>query len=128
MGSQAYRLLWTWLLHFYPRWYVHRGSKFCFVVLLLLGATLVRIHYCLISPCFQHIAPLPGSLLRQPCINITSLITGRRPAELQAFYGRGPACSIAYFYRQFSFFKLSLQLTRHSIAILILVYKLMYVN
>jgi hypothetical protein len=27
---------------------------------------------------------LPGSLVRQPCRNITSLLTGRRPAELQA--------------------------------------------
>jgi hypothetical protein len=44
-------------------------------------------------------AALPGSLARQPCRNITSLITGCRPAELQAFYGRRPACSIAYFYR-----------------------------
>jgi hypothetical protein len=51
--------------------YVQRGSKFCFVVLVLLGAdTLLKIlHYCPISPCFQHIAPLhaplPGSLARQ---------------------------------------------------------------
>jgi hypothetical protein len=107
--------------------YIQRGSKFCFVgvlLVLLLGATLVRIHYGPISPCFQHIAPmpsnlarqpcpaalscslgrqpcpaalpgslarqscttvLPGSLARQPLIIITSLITGRRPAELQAF-------------------------------------------
>jgi hypothetical protein len=28
---------------------------------------------------------LPSSLARKPCRNITSLITGRRPAELQAF-------------------------------------------
>jgi hypothetical protein len=40
-------------------------------------------------------AALPGSLARQPCRHFTSLITGRRPAELQAFYGRRPACSIA---------------------------------
>jgi hypothetical protein len=34
------------------------------------------------QPC---LAALPGSLARQPCRNITSLITGRSPAELQAF-------------------------------------------
>jgi hypothetical protein len=53
--------------------YVQRGSMFCFVVLVLvlvLADTLLRIlHYCPISPCFQHIiAPLhtalPGSLAR----------------------------------------------------------------
>jgi hypothetical protein len=50
--------------------YVQRGSKFCFVVVLLVGESLIKIlHYCPISPCFQHIfAPLhtalPGSLAR----------------------------------------------------------------
>jgi hypothetical protein len=34
------------------------------------------------QPC---LAALSGSLARQPCRNITSLITGRSPAELQAF-------------------------------------------
>jgi hypothetical protein len=55
--------------------YVQRGSKFCFVVLVVLvvvADTLIRIlHFRPISPCFQHIAPLhaalPGSLARQPC-------------------------------------------------------------
>jgi hypothetical protein len=54
--------------------YVQRGSRFCFVVVVVvLGAdTLLKIlHYCPISPCFQHIAPLHaplhGSLARQPC-------------------------------------------------------------
>jgi hypothetical protein len=66
--------------------HVQRGSTICFVVLVVLVVeTLVRIlHYCPISPCFQHIAPLhaplpcslarqpylaalPGSLARQPC-------------------------------------------------------------
>jgi hypothetical protein len=52
--------------------YVQRGSKFCFVVVLLGADTLLKIlPYCPISPCFQHIAPLhaplPGSLARQPC-------------------------------------------------------------
>jgi hypothetical protein len=32
-----------------------------------------------------HIAPLPCSLAQQPCRIITVLITGRRPAGLQAF-------------------------------------------
>jgi hypothetical protein len=46
--------------------YVQRGSKNCFVVVVLLLGTLVRIlHYCPISqPCP---AALPGSLARQPC-------------------------------------------------------------
>jgi hypothetical protein len=67
---------------FYPRWHdVKHGSPFCFVVVLVvLGAdTLIRIlHYCTISPCFQHIAPkvslhhmhcmqpCPAALARQP--------------------------------------------------------------
>jgi hypothetical protein len=54
--------------------YVQRGSKFCFVVVLLvLADTLIKIlNYFPISPCFQHIAPLPcspalpGHLARQP--------------------------------------------------------------
>jgi hypothetical protein len=42
------------------------------VVVVVLADTLLRIlHYCPISPCFQHIAPLhvplPCSLARQPC-------------------------------------------------------------
>jgi hypothetical protein len=54
--------------------YVQRGSKICFVVVLVVLVvdtdTIIRIlHYCPISPCFQHIiAPLhtalPGSLAR----------------------------------------------------------------
>jgi hypothetical protein len=75
-----------------PRLYVRttqRGSKFCFVVLVLVAANLLRILYFRpISPCFQllsilchcmHVtlpnslaqqpcpAALPGSLARQPC-------------------------------------------------------------
>jgi hypothetical protein len=55
--------------------YVQRGSKFCFVVvvlllILVLTDTFPRIlHFGPISPWFQHIAPLhatlPGSLARQ---------------------------------------------------------------
>jgi hypothetical protein len=43
--------------------YVQRGSKLCFVVVLL-ADTLIRIlQYCPISPCFQHIfAPLHTAL------------------------------------------------------------------
>jgi hypothetical protein len=48
--------------------------------------------YCLARPGSLVRKPcpvaLPGSLVRQSCRNITSLLTGRRPA-----------CSIAYFYR-----------------------------
>jgi hypothetical protein len=51
--------------------YVQRGSKFCFVVVVFLGAdTLLKfLHYCPISPCIQQPCPaaLPGSLARQPC-------------------------------------------------------------
>jgi hypothetical protein len=53
-----------------------------FFLLLLGSQTLLKVlHYCPISPCFQHIAPLhaslpdnlepaalPGSLARQPCL------------------------------------------------------------
>jgi hypothetical protein len=66
-------------MSFYPRrvgTYLQRGSKFCFVVVVL-GTLLRMLHYCPISPCFQHFAPwhaplhclaaLPGSLARQPC-------------------------------------------------------------
>jgi hypothetical protein len=53
------------------RMYVQRGSKYCFVVLVL-GESLVRIlHFRPISSCFQllcilHVA-FPSSLARQPC-------------------------------------------------------------
>jgi hypothetical protein len=58
--------------------YVQRGSKFCFVVVLLVlvAANLLRIlHFRPISPCFQLLSilchcihvTLPGSLARQPC-------------------------------------------------------------
>jgi hypothetical protein len=41
---------------------------FVVVVLVVLADTLIRIlHYCPISPCFQHIAPLHAALHRQPC-------------------------------------------------------------
>jgi hypothetical protein len=86
--------------------YVQRGSKFCFVILVL--DTLIRIlHYCPISPFFQHIAPLhaplscslawqpcpadlpgwqpalPASLARQPCRKVCKLFYGRRKACMQ---------------------------------------------
>jgi hypothetical protein len=52
--------------------YVQHGSKFCFVVLVVVADTLIRIlHFRPISPCFQHIAPLhaalPRTLAQQPC-------------------------------------------------------------
>jgi hypothetical protein len=56
-----------------------------------------------------------GSLARQPCRNITSLLTGRRPAELQAIL-RHTAGSLVL--------KLSPQLTRHCDFELCTVYKL----
>jgi hypothetical protein len=64
--------------------YVQRGSKVCFVVVVVhLADTLIRIlHYCLISPCVQHIAPLhcmhhcpaalPGRFAR--CLNFYRLV------------------------------------------------------
>jgi hypothetical protein len=71
--------------------YVQRGSKFCFVVVvvLVLGAdTLLNfLHYCPISPCIQQPCPgslaqqpcqtaLPGSLARQPCPAVRPISTG----------------------------------------------------
>jgi hypothetical protein len=56
--------------------YIQRGSSFCFVVVVVvvvnLFLTLLKLlHYCPISPCFQHIAPLhaplPVSLALQSC-------------------------------------------------------------
>jgi hypothetical protein len=106
--------------------FVQRGSKNCFVVVvLLLGATLVRIlHYCPISPCFQHIAPLhavwPGHLARQPCPAALPGRLARWPCPVawpgslahqpcrkvfKLFYGRRPACMqycILLLGRQFS--------------------------
>jgi hypothetical protein len=78
-------------ISFYPRWYVCSTRVyvlFCFVVVLVvlvlvlvLADTLLRIqHYCPISPCFQHIAPLhaplPCSLARQPCPAVRPISTG----------------------------------------------------
>jgi hypothetical protein len=75
---------------------------FCFVVVLLLVllGTLVRIlHYCPISPCFQHIAPLPGSLARQPCLAALpgSQIpnTAQNTALLSTFTMLSAYCTIA---------------------------------
>jgi hypothetical protein len=66
--------------------YVQRGSKFCFVVLLVLADTLIRILYFRpISPCFQHIAPLhaalPCSLALQPCPAVLSGSLARQPCR-----------------------------------------------
>jgi hypothetical protein len=63
--------------------YVQRGSKYCFVVVLL--GTLVRIlHFRPISPYFQLLSilchcmhvTLPGSLARQPCPIVRPILTG----------------------------------------------------
>jgi hypothetical protein len=67
----------------------------------------------MLSPCFQHIAPLnaplPGSLARQLFRKVTNFkISGRRPAELKAFltavgrhaalhsFSEGPAGSLLH--------------------------------
>jgi hypothetical protein len=106
-----------------------QSKKFCFVVVVVLVlVTLLRIlHYCPISPCFQHIAPLhclaalPDSLARQPCpealpgsIDCLAALqkyykVNNRPSRRVAsrsfvrqncklFYGRRPSSSVAYFY------------------------------
>jgi hypothetical protein len=88
---------------FYPRCigtFVQRGSMFCFVVLVLvlvLADTLLRIlHFCPISPCFQHItplhAPLPCRLARQPCPAALpgSLARQPCPAALPSSLARQP--------------------------------------
>jgi hypothetical protein len=66
--------------------YVQRGSKFCFVVLvvvLVVTDTLIRIlHYCPISPCFQHI--IAYSLARQPCARLPGSLARACPAALRA--------------------------------------------
>jgi hypothetical protein len=68
--------------------YVQRGSKFCFVVLvvvlvLVVADTLIRIlHYCPISPCFQHI--IAYSLARQPCARLPGSLARACPAALRA--------------------------------------------
>jgi hypothetical protein len=96
--------------------YVQRGYKFCFVV--VLAVSLIKIlHYCPISPCFQHIAachaPLPCNLARQPCPAALPGSLARQPCpaalpkyykfinrqNCKLFYERRPPCSIAYFYR-----------------------------
>jgi hypothetical protein len=75
--------------------YVQRGSMFCFVVVVVvLGAdTLLKIlHYCPISPCFQHIiAPLhtalPGSLAHacpQPCARLPGSLARACPEAFRA--------------------------------------------
>jgi hypothetical protein len=74
--------------------YVQRGSTICFVVVLLvllvvLADTLIRIlHYCPISPCFQHIiAPLHTALralARQPCACLPGSLARACPAALHA--------------------------------------------
>jgi hypothetical protein len=99
--------------------YVQRGSKYCFVVVLvvvlLFLVTLVRIlHFRPISPCFQllpgslaqepSLAALPCSLARQPC---PAALPGSQPCRkvCKLFYGRRPACMqycILLLGRQFS--------------------------
>jgi hypothetical protein len=67
--------------------YVQRGSKICFVVLLVLvlvlADTLSRIlQHCPISPCFQHI--IAYSLARQPCARLPGSLARACPAALRA--------------------------------------------
>jgi hypothetical protein len=82
---------------FYPRWYVCTTRVyvlFCFVVVVVVGTdTLIRIlHYCPISPCFQHIfAPLLQpclaalrALARQPCARLPGSLARGCPSALRA--------------------------------------------
>jgi hypothetical protein len=68
--------------------YVQRGSKFCFVLVVLVvvvvvADTLIRIlHYCPISPCFQHI--IAYSLARQPCARLPGSLARACLAALRA--------------------------------------------
>jgi hypothetical protein len=74
---------------------------FFFFLFMLGSQTLLKIlHYCPISPCFQHISPLPaalpGSLARQPCPGALPASLGEKRASCFTAVGRH-ACSIAYF-------------------------------
>jgi hypothetical protein len=81
--------------------YVQRGSKFCFVVLVVVLAvadTLIRIlHYCPISPCFQHI--IAYSLARQPCARLPGSLARACPAALRALLSRQVSTGSAEFAR-----------------------------
>jgi hypothetical protein len=56
--------------------YVQRGSKFCFVVvLLLLGVTVIAQNIALLSNFTMHSAALPGSLAQQACPAVRQIST-----------------------------------------------------
>jgi hypothetical protein len=94
------------VLHFYPRWYVRttrRGSRFCFVLVLVLADKLLNQNTALLSNftmlsayytiCIaRQLGPaaLPGSLARQPCpVALPGSLV--RHAALHAFTGRRPS-------------------------------------
>jgi hypothetical protein len=71
--------------------YVQHGSKFCFVVLLLLGVTVIAQNIALLSNFTMHSAALP----RQPCSAVRPISTGfdalARSAVTALYYsGRSP--------------------------------------
>jgi hypothetical protein len=78
---------------FYPRFFtrVQRGSKFCFVVLLL-GVTVIAQNIALLSNFTMHSAALLGSLARQPCTTgfPSSLARQPCPAALPGSLARQP--------------------------------------
>jgi hypothetical protein len=90
MRNQVQALQWPQNIFTRVGTYVQRGSMFCFVVLVLVGTdTLIRIlHYCPISPCFQHIfAPLHTALRPlswQPCARLPGSLARACPAALLA--------------------------------------------
>jgi hypothetical protein len=85
-------------MHFLPAFVHTYNAGLCFA-LLLFFFFLGLLHYCPISQCFQHIAPLPGSLARQPCLAALpgSQIpnTAQNTALLSTFTMLSAYCTIA---------------------------------
>jgi hypothetical protein len=88
--------------------YIQRGSKFCFVVLVVTD-TLIRIlHYCPISPWFQHIIAYSlvhacpaalRALARQPCARLPGSLARACLAALRALLSRQVQTGSAEFAR-----------------------------
>jgi hypothetical protein len=58
--------------------YVQRGSKFCFVVVVVvvLGVTVIAQNIAFLSNFTMHSAALHGRLARQPCTAVRPISTG----------------------------------------------------
>jgi hypothetical protein len=59
--------------------YVQRGSKFCFVVVVVLGVTVIAQNIAFLSNFTMHSAALLGSLARQPCPAALHCMRARQP-------------------------------------------------